>query len=39
MRDMMHHMSLPFPARLGGVTARAHAAKPTGTTKTVTKTV
>lgn len=39
MRGMIDAMSLPFAADLAGAATRALAATPTGTTKTVTKTV
>lgn len=39
MRDMFDAMSLPATAGLAGVATRVLADKPTGTTKTVTKTV
>jgi hypothetical protein len=39
MRDMFDAMSMPAAPGLAGAELRAPAAKPTGTTKTVTKTV
>jgi hypothetical protein len=39
MRGMIDAMSLPIAPGLAGAARRAHLAKPTGTTKTVTKTV